>query len=497
MADFDQSQLLACEREQLANSGLIQPHGALLFIDKASGTFRYVSANAESLLGEAPESLLGRDGRDWLEQHLPEPVELPTNAGKRYHLIGALDLGGGELNILISPNSAGWILEFEPTLADEHDPNAHRLPSLAPPIDAAKLPQLQQCLVEVVSAITDYDRVMLYQFHLDWSGEVLAETVRLSKGTYLGLRFPASDIPAIARGLYAQTPYRHIPDAAAVPVSLVGRASDGTQLDLTWSDLRSVSTVHAEYLHNMNVRSSFSVSIIVDGKLWGLVACHHPTPKTISLQRRQHCRDLTTEFAATLQSIRKGTQRGLYEALTDCLAPIKARVTQGKPLAAAFAHEFPALARLFGASSGGLCVDQVLTPLGEPQEPQALNTLHQWCLRHQGETVLAMDHLPESLHEALGPGTDRFHGVLSVGLRAKRRGNALVNLYLLRPEEATEIAWAGNPEKPSETTADGQRLSPRHSFDRWVEVRHGYSRPWDEDSLFAAQQLRELLMAWL
>ena len=105
--------------------------------------------------------------------------------------------------------------------------------------------------------------------------------------------------------------------------------------------------------------------------------------------------------------------------------------------------------------------------------------------------------MPEDLSQALGTREDRPHGVLAIGLRARTLGDALVSLYLLRPEEAREIAWAGNPEKPLEATPDGQRLSPRNSFDKWVEVRHGYSRAWDEDSLFTARQLREQLMTWI
>ena len=493
MTDFDPSQVLECERERLANSGLIQSYGVLLFIDKHSGAFRYVSANGASLLGEDQQALLGQDGRDWLEQYLPDLTDLPNSAGQRLHLIGALDLGCGELDVLISPNSAGWLLEFEPTVADEGDPRAHRLLAVQPPIDSAKLEQLQHSLVDVVSAVTGYDRVMLYQFHPDWSGEVLAETVRTSKGAYLGLRFPAADIPAIARGLYAQTPYRHIPDAAAAPIALLSLTGDGAALDLTWSDLRSVSTVHAQYLHNMNVRSSFSVSILVEGKLWGLIACHHPEPRTISLQSRLRCKELATEFVESLQTVRKTAQRAIYEALTACLAPMKANVAQGMALPAAIACEFPTLARLFGAPSGALFSDNALTLFGEPQDPGPVQTLHQWCLRNQGEPVFALDHLPAPIGQA----DTKVHGVLSVSWRARRLDNALIQLYLLRPEEAGEIAWAGNPDKPLESTPDGQRLSPRHSFEKWVEVRHGYSRAWDEDSLFAATQLREQLLAWL
>jgi two-component system, chemotaxis family, sensor kinase Cph1 len=114
-----------------------------------------------------------------------------------------------------------------------------------------------------------------------------------------------------------------------------------------------------------------------------------------------------------------------------------------------------------------------------------------------GETVWALDHLPAPLREALGPGPHGVAGVLCVTLRARHLEERLLSLYLFRSEEATDIAWAGNPEKPLEASPDGLRLSPRHSFDRWVEVRHGYSRPWDEETLFAAQQLREQLLGWV
>ena len=499
MTDFHPSQVLECEQERLANSGLIQPGGALLFIDKASETFRYVSANAETLLGEPPEGLLGRDGRDWLEQNLPELVDLPTIVGKPLPLSGALDLGGGLLDVLISPNGAGWLLEFEPSKPGADAPGTQRplSPSQEPPADASQLHGLQQRLVQAVSDLTGYDRVMLYQFHPDWSGEVLAEAARSATGTYLGLRFPASDIPAIARGLYAQTPYRHIPDAAAEPVPLLSPQGDGTRLDLTWSELRSVSPVHAQYLHNMGVRSSFSVSLMLEGKLWGLVACHHPEPRSIPLQDRLGCKELASAFMTALHGYRKTAQRGIHAALTGCLGPIKASVSQGASLPEAIDREFPTLARLFGAPSGALFIDQHLTQFGADQAPGALETLHHWWLRQQSEPVAALDHLPEDLCQALGAGEDRPQGVMAIGLRARSLGDALVSLYLLRPEEAREIAWAGNPEKPLEATPDGQRLSPRNSFDKWVEVRHGYSRAWDEDSLFAARQLREQLMAWI
>ncbi len=497
MADEDRSLLLECEQEPLANSGLIQSHGVLLFIDKKTGRFSAVSRNSESLLGEAPEGLLGLDGHEWLDLNLPELATLPTSAGQRAYLCGGLDMGLGELDVLISPTRAGWMLDFETLDALDRDPDAHQIMSFTPPLDAEKLHQLQDDLVRVVSAVTGYDRVMLYRFRPDWSGEVLAETVRISKGTYLGLRFPASDIPAIARALYAQTPYRYIPDVTAAPVALSSLAGDGTQLDLTWSDLRSVSPVHLQYLKNMQVLASFSVSIVLEGKLWGLIACHHPEPKTIALQCRRRCQALAAEFGESLQQARASARRAIHSSLATCLGRVKSDVEQGRGLSDAIMGEFATLAMLFDAPSGAVMIDQDLTLLGEPWDAETLRDLHHWCLHDQGESVFAMDHVPETLNPLLSARGRESFGFLSIGLRAKTMNNAPVTLYLLRPEESSEIAWAGNPEKPMESTNDGLLLSPRHSFEKWVEVRHGYSRAWDEDSLFAANQLREQLMIWL
>lgn len=493
--DIDSSLILECEKEPLAHSGLIQPYGTLLFIDKQTGAIHGVGANSAELLGEAPAQLLGQDGHEWLEQNLPDLGALPANAGKRIHLIAALDLGHGELDVLVSPSSAGWILEFEPSIAEQTPADGYGLEPVTGPIDATRLEQLQQNLVETVRAMTGYARVMLYRFHADWSGEVIAEAARPGQGTYLGLRFPASDIPAIARALYAQTPYRHIPDALAPPVALLSRTGDGTQLDLTWSDLRSVSPVHAQYLSNMQVRSSFSVSVMLEGRLWGLIACHHPQPLAISLPRRQRCKTLASEYVESLESFRKSAQRAVFASLTAALTPIEQALAQGEALADTLTAGFSELAPLFGVTAGVLFIDHRPTLLGDARDPETLARLHQWCLVNQSETLFATDHLPAAISPE--PLSEAPRGVLSIGWRASRLGEVMVNLYLLRPEEAGEIAWAGNPEKPMESTPDGLQLSPRHSFEKWVEVRHGYSRAWDEDTLFAARQLRDQLMRWL
>lgn len=488
--------IVDCEHERLANSGQIQANGVLLFLAKQDMTFRYVSANSAELLGEAPDELLGADGRDWLEMNLPDLGELPKGAGKRVHLPRALDLGLGELDVLISPTSDGWLLELETSLAPENDPEGFELASWQAPLDSAGLGQVQQSLVEAISGVTGYDRVMLYQFTPDWSGVVLAEHVRQSPGTYLSLRFPATDIPAIARKLYAQTPYRHIPDVTAEPVPIQALRGESTALDLTWSDLRSVSPMHVEYLSNMNVASSFSTSVMVEGKLWGLVACHNPEPRRIPLEARQRCKALVDAYVEALLSHRRSIERSLLETLSARLEPVRAQLARGGSIADSLASQFQALSKLFGVTSGAVAIGDQITPLGVDAPPTDLLTgVHQWCSRAMSDTLYSTDHIAGAWDAA--PAHAAVCGLLCLSVRAKQLASGHLYLYLFRPEEVSEVAWAGNPEKPMEASGEGVQISPRKSFERWVQVRRGFSRGWSDEQVFVARQLRDQLSAWL
>ena len=491
MSTTDSSALQQCEKEPLANSGLIQPNGVLLYIEKASGQIRYVSENSPSLLGEEPDDLLGLDGKDWLEQNLPDLVSWPASAGRRMHFPSGVDMGCGDLDVLISGTSAGWIVEFEASQPSTVDFGSIRITRAQETVGPDGLQTLRQSLVDAVARTTGYDRVMLYQFHPDWSGEVLSEAVEAGRGSYLGLRFPASDIPAIARNLYAQTPYRHIPDSSAAPVAIKTRSGPAAALDLTWSDLRSVSPVHMKYLGNMHVLSSFSTSIMVDGKLWGLVACHDNTAKIIPLAAREHCKELAAAFVQSMSEYRSSVQRDLYQSVVDIVEPIRSELSGGLDIAGAIGSQYPKISALTGTTSAALFIGDQLVTWGPAPAQDSLRAIHDWCLQYQADPVFCVDNLPAQM--GLAASLPQSCGVLGISMRARQLNNALVNLYLFRPEEAGEIAWAGNPNKPVEQAVDGLSLSPRSSFEKWVEVRNGHSRAWDEDARFAGQQLRELV----
>jgi light-regulated signal transduction histidine kinase (bacteriophytochrome) len=487
----------ACEREPLANSGQIQNAGALIQVDRASGLITSVSDNTASLLGDAPAQLVGCDGRKWIREFLPDVGDLPTAAGSRLLLRRALDLGFGELDVLISATATGWLIELEPFFEPAVDPSNIRLGPVPEPIDPAALHAAQQDLVDRIAQATGYDRVMLYEFKADWSGEVLAEQVTRSPVNYLGLRFPASDIPAIARALYAQTPYRHIPDAACEPIAILGAGGQGSALDLTWSDLRSVSPVHRQYLRNMQVAASFSVSVMLEGKLWGLVACHHPDPLRVPVATRIRCQELVSQFVSTLMSYRRQIQSAQLERLEAALAPVATLAAAGteiiEPLQACLAD----FAHLLDAESGAMVVDDQLSLSCGGVAADLIRQVHAWGVAHQAASVAAYEHLPDGMGSTPQASTSSVCGLLSISVRARRHGNRLVGLYFFRPEEPLEIAWAGNPEKAMDVMDGAAKLSPRHSFDKWVVVRTGLARPWDPLVMFTATQLQRRLQAIL
>lgn len=490
---MSQDMLQQCEMEPLAFSGMIQPHGALIFIDKKAGTIQYASANTASLLGQEPKELLGSDGKTWLSENLPDLTVLPESAGKRQHFFAGMDMGFGPLDVLVSGTSNGWIVEFEPSTEAPAGLASVRLERPAGAIDADKMRMVQDGIVKAVASATGYDRVMLYQFHADWSGEVLAEAVDSVKGSYLGLRFPASDIPAIARGLYAQTPYRHIPNSSAQQIPILARAGAANQFDLTWSDLRSVSSVHMQYLSNMQVGSSFSVSIMVDGKLWGLVACHNTKSKVIPLAAREQARKLAAEFVAIYSDYRNSVRRGLHASVVKVVEGLRNSVKSGVDLAAALERQGSELAALTGTTCMAAFIGEEMYAWDAKVSCETLKSIHLWCMKNQSDPVFCVDNLPSRMGSSNGMA--ETCGVLGLNLRAKQLNGALFSVYMFRPEESGEIAWAGNPNKPVEQTGGERKLSPRSSFDKWVEVRNGHSRAWDDDTRFVGQQLRELLAA--
>ncbi len=352
-----------------------------------------------------------------------------------------------------------------------------------------------------VRRVTGYDRVMVYRFLEDDSGSVIAESRRDDLPPYLGLHYPAGDIPKQARALYLQNPIRLITrvDYDPAPLTPPENPLTGQPLDMSFATLRDVSPVHRQYLRNMGVDASMSVSIIIRGRLWGLIACHHRTP----LRLPRHLRAVCELFGAMLsfqldvhdrheQFETRHARREALQRLMIHLA-VEDDYVQGIARHAAELLDYiraDGLA-LFEAESGGLGGGTGLVSVGQTPTPEQLAALVVWLTGEMGadDTIFATDRLGE-----LWPAAKAFRstgsGLLAISVSREPRRV----IMWFRPEIIQTVTWSGDPTKPVEPGANGQNFGPRASFEAWKEIVHGRSPPWSESDLDAALGLRVALL---
>lgn len=483
-----------CEAEQLHLSGAIQSFGALIRVDTLSGHITHVSANLADIVGIEAEAVLGlsQDCLPWLLG--PALETLSEQPGESVVIRGIIDHGGLKVDGLAIRGAGCILVELERSCRDFGAVSAQRLqtPLLRVPYDEDELARHHGLLTQAFREVTGYDRVMIYRFHDDWSGEVIAEATTGKLGGYLGLRFPATDIPAIARDLYMLNPARMIPDAASKPVPLLG--VDPAPPDLTWSGLRSVSPVHLEYLGHMGAGASFSVAIRVGGRLWGLVACHHLTPRILSPEHRMACVSLANAYSLGLTSHLASRRFQSIDGLGRRIAKIlEALAEHDDPLdgipSVAERLRMTMNAQAFAMAAGG---DVVIA--GDGPDLDGMGIVDDWFLNENREAVVITDHL-----EDIFRGQPLLLAVVSgmVAVKARSPRSGWVRFYWFRPAQPQEVAWAGNPNKPTVEKAGVAMLSPRRSFEKWIEVKAGYSRPWTGEEKIAASKFRTMLLEWL
>lgn len=479
---MDKRFLDQCEREALHLSGAIQPHGALLILD-AAGRITHASANVGQFIGGT--------ATDWLGQEVPEMLAssltaLAAEPGSRLVREAAIEGGTGWLGAVIQRGQQNAVL-IELTFSGGKDDglgNGLALTCGDPPRDDDQLAEQRQALIEHIMLLTDFQRVMYYQFFDDGDGEVIHETRQdEAYGSYLGHRFPASDIPQIARILYLKNPWRLIPDATVEPIPLIGEGP----ADLTYTDLRSVSPIHRVYLANMGVRASLSFPVIVGGHLDALIAAHHRAARRPALAVLEHAAMCVQRYAFGATSLRVARRMRLIDSLTRRFDLLRETLQRHGALVAALGELCPWLMEEFAANGVMILRGEVVATSGEYLEPEALATFDAWFCQ-QRDLVWAGDSLrrqvPHFPFSAIA-------GVLAI--RIHQPDGQLLRVYLCRHEFVEEVIWGGNPQKPVEYYDGELGIAPRRSFEKWVEKRLGYSRPWDNETRLLAMKLRELL----
>ncbi len=473
-----------CEQELLHLSGAIQAHGALIIASR-QGICRHVSENIQQFAGHPVEQ--------WLNRPMPaEPVDwlnLLSHHGSRRLVLYKADLVGRTVDIILTRLDNGDVgIELLP-----HVPwsKTSHISFLEPAPDSeVELGQMQQALTDKIAAITGFQRVMLYSFREDGDGEVIAETVASDGhyGTYVGLRFPASDIPQIARKLYLRTPWRFIADALAAPVPLLGNEESA---DLSLVDLRSVSPVHCTYLTNMGVRSSLSFPVILNGALVALVACHHRQASVLSPHALEFAAEHVRAYNVAVTRYHACRRIRLIDGLTQRFATVKQLLQRNGDLESAWPELAPWLVAEFKVDGACLVLGDRFVVYGNGFEPDALGYIDDWFCHDAAELVWQCDSLRWEF-----PDIPLSQVAGAMAMRITIQTGSVLRIYLTRLEHIHEVAWGGNPDKPVEYH-DGQLgIAPRRSFEKWLEKRMGYCRPWENESRLLLHKLRDLLQSF-
>jgi light-regulated signal transduction histidine kinase (bacteriophytochrome)/CheY-like chemotaxis protein len=485
--------LTTCDREPIHIIGRIQSFGYLLACS-SDWTIGYASRNCGDLLGRDADELIGSSVAQWLTEGALHDIRsrlqllsTPDSVERIFELDVTGD--GRMFDVAVHRSGSCFVFEFEPSeLGKRRDYISNVRTMVARMRKAQSVQQLCDMAVRQLRALTGFDRVMIYRFEPNGAGEVIAASVQAGVDSYLGQHFPASDIPQQARALYARNILRIIGDVEDPTVEIV-RRGDGEPLDLSMSGLRAVSPIHIEYLGNMGVGASMSVSIMRRGKLWGLMACHHYAPLHLSYSLRTSAELFGELFAYELDQTESESalqQRENSELLHDRMM---ARLAGGGSLLSAFEESADEIATVIPFDGivgwvGGQFMSRGQTPTREH-----FIDLVGFLDTKTGGAVWATDYL-----RAFHPLTHDFShccaGMLSLPV-SRQPGDYIV---LFRDEFVHSVEWAGNPQKPVESGPLGTRLTPRKSFEIWKEERRGYSRPWQPDEIASAESLRITLL---
>ncbi|MBZ2208350.1 ATP-binding protein [Massilia soli] len=341
-----------------------------------------------------------------------------------------------------------------------------------------------------IRAVTGYGRVMVYHFDHDGHGHVIAESLADGYHSYLGQRFPASDIPRQARELYTLNRIRLIHDANYTPARLVPAINPvtGAPNDLSFAALRSVSPIHLQYMRNMKTLASMSVSLIVKGKLWGLISCHNETPSPVAFERRTACEQLGQILALSIESREDASELQFRLDLRRIMVSMLGGLTQGADFIDNMTSVFPALLTFARASGVAIVVDDRLLTYGDTPSDEQIRELVGWLsIRAHGD-VFHTDQLAAGY-----PGgadiTRNASGILALPI------SRIHKHYLIwfRPEVIHTIDWAGNPHA-KEGAGPLDQLTPRTSFSSWRETITGTSIPWHKGELELALEFRTALL---
>ena len=490
--------LTTCDREPIHILGHIQSYGYLVAIQADTYSIVHASENIAGLVKIPAAQLVGQP-IDTLLTETDLPISTLTellNVGKRSEAWEAMNphrltLGGTVWNLIIHQHQGLILLEWEP-VDDERNAltNQQLVAQALTQVQASRtLSDLLQNTAQRIKTIIGFDRVMVYRFSADWHGRVVAEAKDDHLEPYLGLHYPASDIPRQARELYKTNLVRLIADVSSPPARILSQPDwpDDQPLDLTFSVLRAVSPVHIQYLKNMGVQASMSISLLYKGELWGLISCHNTTPRFVDYPTRQAAKFVSQLLSAALEFRKDAEEKTNLLQYSQNGQRLHEQLLISDDVVRALVKSSVTALDITEATGAALLFNDKVHSLGTTPDEASIRALGSWLGTVDTETFLETSQLP-----SLYPPAETFRnvgaGILVIVLSKE------LNEYLIwfKPEQIQQVTWAGNPNKPVTVTDDGQqRLSPRTSFAAWTEIVRNTSEPWSEAEIGVVVKLRE------
>lgn len=484
------------DRNPIHIPGTIQPHGVLLAFSETDLEIQWVSNNTEPYLGIAAQDLLGRSLSSLLdsEQIAAIRAALIENLGRANRL--QLLLAEQWFDGMLHQTETEAILELERSHLSSETLELSLSRTVRKAIaklqQQSELTEFLQSVVEEVRSFTGFDRVHIYRFDRQGAGDVIAEAKVAELDSFLGLHFPATDIPTVSRDLYKRCNLRCSPHVGADPIELLSLQQNDppVPLDLSLAILRSVDPCCVKYYENIGSAAFLAIALIKDRQLWGLISCHHQTPKALPYELRNAC-ELLAQFAAL--ELSKKTNHEEWDNLIHFKAlhsEFIDSISHAKSLGDALITPVPRLLELVAAQGAAVYLDNDITLVGTTPTLEQVRDLIEWTQLQGNESLFQTDSLPK-----LYPEAEAFKETASGLLLLRISKIRQYSILWFRPEVLQTINWAGNPNDALQIEANGEiTLCPRNSFKLWQETVRLTSLPWKSYELTNALDLRNAIV---
>ncbi|MEM6827074.1 MAG: HWE histidine kinase domain-containing protein, partial [Pseudomonadota bacterium] len=487
-------ELTDCDREPIHQIAAVQPYGAFLRVS-SDWTVRHRSLNCAQVLGLAQTPTVGTSLKDIFHAPAIDAFRAAlvrlAGAGEVERLFGVqLTPDGGLFDCAVHAVGESIVLEIEPHNSGEFVNHVSLIAPMLAQLEAIKdIDALCSRAATLLREMLGYDRVMVYRFRADDSGEVIAEDAREDLEPYLGLRYPAADIPQQARDLFQINRVRMIADVAAEPASIEPAVAFGNRpLDMSLSVLRASSPIHLTYLKNMGVEASLTLALVRNNKLWGLIACHHMEPRLLSFSLRTVAETFSQMFSLILDRVLIDRSEQLRSRGRDVHGRLMVNLAEGATIGENVKMVAEMLDGLIAHDGLSVNVGGQFTSHGMAPTEKEFQAIAPELAEAQLDKVYATTSLASHIPSAAAFG-QRAAGALFIPI--SRQPND--HLILWRKPLAQKVKWAGDPSKAT-VTAPGERLQPRASFAAWEQTVEGHSEDWSDDDLHIAEGLRVTLL---